>query len=78
MTKLTPLTPKALIKILIKLGFSDVRSKGSHHFFFNAKTNKTTVVPIHGNETIGIGLLKEILRDIELPTEEYECLRREM
>jgi len=39
---------------------------------------KTTVVPIHNNETIGVGLIKEILRDIELSAEEYERLRGKM
>ena len=75
MTKLTPSTPKAIIRILVKLGFAEVRHKGSHHFFFNSETKKTTAVPIHGNETLSIGLLKGILRDIELSLDDYERLR---
>ena len=65
-----------MIKILSRLGFREARSKGSHHFFFNSTTKKTATVPTHGNEYLGIGILKEILRDIELPMEEYEKLRQ--
>ena len=76
MPKLNTLSAKKMVKILLKLDFQKVRSKGSHHFFLNPNTNKTTTVPIHGNEDLGVGLLKEVLRDIDLSVEEYEKLRR--
>lgn len=76
MPRLHPIPAKKMIKILLRLGFSEVRSKGSHHFFFNLTNRKTATVPIHGNEYLSIGILKEILRDIELSVEEYEKLRR--
>jgi len=33
-------------------------------------------VPIHGNEDLGKGLLREILKQIEITKEEYEELRK--
>lgn len=39
---------------------------------------KTATVPIHRNENLSIGVLREILRDIELSIEDYERLRRKM
>ena len=75
MPKLCPITPKKFCKILIYLGFEEIRIRGSHHFFFNNDTKKTTVIPIHSNEMLGSGILKEIFRDIELSVEEYEKLR---
>jgi len=76
MPKLNPISAKRMIKILKVLGFILLRSKGSHNFFFNKETNKSTVIPMHDNEELGVGILKEILRDIELTVEEYEKLRR--
>jgi len=58
------------------LGFDLIRVKGSHHFFFNAANGKTTSVPFHAREELGIGLIKEILKDIDLPVDEYEKIRK--
>lgn len=78
MPKLNPLPAKKMIKILQALGFVLLRSKGSHHFFFNRESGRSTVIPIHNNEDLSVGILKEILRDIELTMEEYERLRRKV
>ena len=59
MPKLVPITPSKMIKILERLGFKEVRVKGSHH----------------SGEVLGVGILKMILRDIDLPLSEYEKLR---
>lgn len=67
-----------MIKILKFLGFKLIRIKGSHHFFFNIETRRSTVIPIHGNENLGIGILKEILKDIELDIDVYEKLREKL
>lgn len=76
MPKLVPVSAKRMIKILLKLGFDLLRIKGSHHFYLNTKTGKTTVVPVHNNEVLGVGILKEILRDIDISIDEYEKLRK--
>lgn len=59
------LTGRQLIKILSGHGFEVSRIHGSHHFLKH-KDGRRTVVPVHGSETIGPGLLKKILRDIDL------------
>jgi len=78
MPKLNLLPAKKMVKILKRLGFQKLRVKGSHHFFYNPLTKKTTTIPVHKNEYLSIGILKEILKDIELNTEEYEKLRRKV
>ena len=60
MPKLNVLPAKKMIKILKKLDFELIRIKGSHHFFFNSKTNKTTVIPLHNNKILSLGILKDI------------------
>ena len=64
-----------MIKILERLGFREIRVKGSHHFFINTFSNKSTTVPVHAGEVLGVGILKIILRDIDLPIDQYEKLR---
>ncbi|MEK7648596.1 MAG: type II toxin-antitoxin system HicA family toxin [Patescibacteria group bacterium] len=76
MPPFVPISAKRMVKILVHLGFENIRIKGSHHFFLNPISGKTTTIPIHGNESLSIGILKEILRDIEISREEYEKLRR--
>ncbi len=76
MPRIHPVPAKKMVKILCCLGFYELRVKGSHHFFFNSLTKKTACVPIHGNEYLGIGIIKEILRDIDLSVKEYERLRQ--
>jgi predicted RNA binding protein YcfA (HicA-like mRNA interferase family) len=59
------LTGKELIGLLERHGFEVARVKGSHHFLKHAD-GRTTVVPVHGKETLGPGLMNKILRDCEL------------
>ena len=75
MAKLNPISGKNLSKILISLGFKLLRVKGSHYFYFNSATGKTATIPIHSNEDLGTGLLKKILRDIELSVQDFDDLR---
>ena len=74
MPKLIPIKPKRLIKILISLGFSQRDAQGSH-VFFRHQDGRTTVVHIHNRE-LSKGLLRKILNDIQLSTEQYDKLRK--
>jgi len=51
-----------------------IRQKGSHKCYRQAD-GRTTVVPFHG-EDLGRGLIRKILKDIEISIEEYEELRK--
>jgi predicted RNA binding protein YcfA (HicA-like mRNA interferase family) len=59
------LTGKQLIKSLIKHGFMIARIHGSHHILKHSD-GRQTVVPVHGSEIIGPGLLNKIMKDVEL------------
>ena len=69
MSDFPALTGKRLIKALGTLGFIDARQKGSHHFLRHPD-GRCTVVPVHTGETIGRGLLGQILRDCEITIED--------
>jgi len=70
MTKLFSLTGKEIVSILKKADFEAERQRGSH-VFLRHSDGRATVVPIHQGETIGIGLLIKILRDVDMTKEEF-------
>jgi predicted RNA binding protein YcfA (HicA-like mRNA interferase family) len=69
MTRLPRLKGRELIRILQALGFEVVRSRGSH-FLLRHEDGRTTTVPVHSGETLGPGLLRSILRDVELTADD--------
>lgn len=64
---------KEMCKILQKLGFEMIHGKGSH-FRFKHPDGRRTVVPVHSNEDLGKGLLREILNQINITREDFERL----
>lgn len=74
MPKLSPLNAKDLIKILEKQGFEVVHQKGSHVRLKHPDGRRTTV-PMHSGEKVGVGLLRKILRDVNVSREEFEKLK---
>lgn len=71
MSTLKLFSGKELIKLLKKHDFEVIRVKGSHHFMKHID-GRTTVIPVHKNETISKGLLSKILRDTELKIEDLK------
>lgn len=76
MTRLLPISGRKMCKILEKLGFEKIHQVGSHARYVHADGRKT-VVPLHGNEELSIGLIKGILKQVMITRETYEKLRRE-
>jgi predicted RNA binding protein YcfA (HicA-like mRNA interferase family) len=69
MTRLPRLKARELIRALRRAGFQIQRTRGSH-VYLKHSDGRATVVPMHSGETIGVGLLASILRDVEMSTEE--------
>ena len=69
MTRLPRLKGRELIRILQAFGFEVVRSRGSH-FLLRHEDGRTTTVPVHSGETLGPGLLRAILRDVDLTVDD--------
>ena len=64
------LKPAEICRILEKLGFVNVRQRGSHIQYRHADGRGTTV-PIHKGRDIAAPLLRQISRDINLTIEEF-------
>ena len=73
MTSFPSLTGKDLLLALKKAGFLIIRVRGSHHFVQHPD-GRSTVVPIHADESVGPGLISKILRDCELSREQLQKL----
>lgn len=61
---------RQLESVLLQLGFQAVRQKGSH-VFYRHPDGRTTTVPNHPGKDLARPLIREILREIELTTEEF-------
>ena len=75
--KLITISGKQMCKLIEKIGFYKIHQRGSHIRYFHADGRKT-LIPVQGNEEISIGLLVDILKQIEISREEYEKLRRKI
>jgi predicted RNA binding protein YcfA (HicA-like mRNA interferase family) len=64
------LKAREVIKILEKLGFIEVRKRGSHKQFRHPDGRSTTV-PIHANRDISPILLRQIIKDISIEIDEF-------
>jgi predicted RNA binding protein YcfA (HicA-like mRNA interferase family) len=72
MTKLSPMSGRKLVKILNKLGYREVRQRGSHIRLVCAGKRSVTVPDY---PSIDKTLIRKILRDVELSVEEFDNLK---
>ncbi len=73
MAELPILSGRELIRILERIGYREVRQKGSH-IRLNCPGRRSVTVPNY--KAIDRSLLKKILRDARLSVSEFEELRQ--
>ena len=73
MSRLPRLRGREIIRALGKAGFSVVRVHGSHHVLKHSD-GRMTSVPVHVGEVVGPGLLRKILRDVDMAPEQFTAL----
>jgi predicted RNA binding protein YcfA (HicA-like mRNA interferase family) len=64
------LKPREVIARLERLGFVEVRQRGSHKQFRHPDGRATTV-PVHAGRDISPILLRQICRDIQVAVDEF-------
>jgi predicted RNA binding protein YcfA (HicA-like mRNA interferase family) len=64
------LKPREVMVMLHKLGFEEIRQRGSHIQFGHPDGRRTTV-PFHQGRDISPILLRKIARDINLTIDEF-------
>ena len=70
MGSLPVLKPREVVARLERLGFVEVRQRGSHKQFRHPDGRATTV-PTHGGRDISPILLRQICRDIGVSAEDF-------
>lgn len=75
MSNIPVFKPQEVVRILEKLGFIEVRQKGSHKQFRH-QDGRGTTVPFHKGRDISPRLLRQIANDIELTVEELLELQK--
>lgn len=58
-----------MVRFLEREGFQLVRIRGSHHYMIRGEQRAS--VPVHANQSLKIGTLRNILRAIEMTPEEF-------
>ncbi|MCY3744789.1 MAG: type II toxin-antitoxin system HicA family toxin [Acidobacteria bacterium] len=64
------LKPREVIAILARLGFEEVRQRGSHKRFRHPDGRATTV-PVHAGRDLSPILLRRIARDVGMTVHEF-------
>ncbi|MBI4557127.1 MAG: type II toxin-antitoxin system HicA family toxin [Candidatus Hydrogenedentes bacterium] len=72
--ELPVLTAKQIITALEGLGFRHRPLKGTSHRRYVHPDGRKTTIPVHPGQDIGRGLLRQILRDIELTPQAFKKL----
>ncbi len=72
--KMPILKPVEVIKALQKLGFFCARKSKGSHFRYKHTNGRKTTVPVHKGKDISRGLLRKILRDVDISVEELKKL----
>ena len=64
------LKPRELIRALERMCFRLLRKSKGSHWQFEHPDGRRTTVPVHQGRDVGSGLLRKILRDIEVEPDE--------
>ena len=69
MSNLPSVTPRELVKILVRRGYVLDRTKGSHQIYLHPINEKRIIVPMHCKD-LPIGTLLEIIKQAGISKEE--------
>jgi len=72
--RLPILTSRQIIAVLERLGFQHRPLGATSHRRYVHPDGRRTTVPAHPGQDIGRGLLRKILRDIEMSAEDFKNL----
>lgn len=71
MPKLPLISAKATIKAFEKINYQIIRQRGSHIRMRNSSDQTKPPLTIPNHKILGKGLLRKLLRDTDLTTEEF-------
>jgi predicted RNA binding protein YcfA (HicA-like mRNA interferase family) len=70
LAELPALQPRRLIRALERMGFQVRRKSKGSHWQLEHPDGRRTTIPVHRGRDIGPGLVRKILRDVEVDSTE--------
>jgi len=70
MARLPVLKPREVVRVLERMGFVEVRQRGSHKQYRHAD-GRCSTVPFHSRRDVSPLLLRQILKDIRVTPEDF-------
>ncbi len=67
---LPALKPRELIRAIERMGFHLLRRSKGSHVQYEHRDGRRTTIPVHKGRDLGPGLLRKILRDIDVDVDE--------
>jgi predicted RNA binding protein YcfA (HicA-like mRNA interferase family) len=64
------LKPQEVMTILVKMGFTEVRQRGSHKQYRH-EDGRCTTIPFHQGRDLSPLLLRQIIKDIGITIEDF-------
>ena len=76
MSKLPLISGQKALKVFEKIGYRVIRTRGSHFRLRNINSKKNPLT-IPNHKILGRGLLRKLIRDAEIRTEDFTKLLKE-
>ena len=77
MSELPPVTGPEAIRAFARVGFVEVRVKGSHHVLKQPSHVYLLALPVHKNKPLKTGTIQRLIKDAGLSVDEFvELLKR--
>lgn len=74
MSELPVVTGREAIEAFARIGFVEVRVKGSHHVLKKPEYLHLLTIPVHKNKTLKKGTLRQLIRSAGVTVEEFITL----
>ena len=74
MSRLTPLRARDVIRKLQRLGFVGPIPGGKHVHMVHPEKGHIIPIPVHGSKEIGVGLIREIIKQVGVSRDEWMAL----
>jgi len=74
MSRLTPLKSREVIRKLRRLGFDGPIPGGHHVRMVHLENGQIIPIPVHSGKDIGVGLIREIIRQVGITRDEWLAL----
>ncbi len=74
MSRLKPLRTREIIRKLRRLGFIGPIPGGKHVRMVHPESGQIIPIPVHGSKEIGVGLIREIIKQAGITSDEWIAL----